>query len=120
MRPWVILSLAFLASAESSEKLKRVTALEAKDHVGESLTVCGVVAGTRYLNSAKGQPTFLNLDKPHPGSPFTVVIWGADRSKFGEPEEKYKGRKICVTGPISKYRDTPQIVVKEPSQIETP
>ena len=32
------------------------------------------------------QPTFLNLDKPDPNTPFTVVILGSDREKPGAPE----------------------------------
>jgi site-specific recombinase XerD len=45
---------------------KKLTAAEAKDHVGETATVCGSVVSTRYATGTKGQPTFLNLDKPYP------------------------------------------------------
>jgi hypothetical protein len=62
-------SLSFVALAQ-----KRFSAAEAKDHFGESATVCGEVASTRYVASSKGQPTFLNLDKPYPNQIFTVVI----------------------------------------------
>jgi hypothetical protein len=78
----VLLSLVALAQ-------KRLVAAEAKDHFGESATVCGEVAGTRYVASSKGQSTFLNLDKPYPNQIFTVVIWGDNRSKFGTPESGY-------------------------------
>ncbi len=43
---------------------KKPSAAEAKDRVGETATVCGSVVSTRYAASTKGQPTFLNLDKP--------------------------------------------------------
>jgi hypothetical protein len=59
---------------------KKLTASEAKDHVGETATVCGIVASARYATSTKGQPTFLNLDKPYPNQVFTVLIWGGRRS----------------------------------------
>jgi DNA/RNA endonuclease YhcR with UshA esterase domain len=49
---------------------------------------------------------------------FTVVIWGEDRSKFDKPEVTYRGQLICVTGKITSYRDIPQIVVRDPKQIE--
>jgi hypothetical protein len=55
---------------------KKLTANEAKDHVGETATVCGSVVSTRYATSSKGRPTFLNLDKPYPNQVFTVLIWG--------------------------------------------
>ena len=62
---------------------KKLTTSEAKEHFGETATVCGEVASTRYADSTKGQPTFLNLDKPYPNQIFTIVIWGDNRSKFG-------------------------------------
>ena len=41
------------------------------------------VASAHYAERSKGQPTFINLDKPYPNAPFTVLIWGSDRGKFG-------------------------------------
>jgi DNA/RNA endonuclease YhcR with UshA esterase domain len=106
----VLLSLVALAQ-------KRFFAAEAKDHFGESATVCGQVASTQYAASSKGQPTFLNLDKPYPNQIFTVVIWGDNRSKFGTPESGYKGKNICVSGKITAYAGLPEIVVDDPKQI---
>ena len=108
-----IIALALTASAESA----KITARQAKDHVGEVQTVCGVVASTRYAERSKGQPTFLNLDEPYPNEIFTILIWGDDRSKFGAPESKYRDANLCVTGKISSYRGTPEIVATEPNQI---
>ena len=76
------------------------------------------MVSTRYADSTKGQPTFLNLDKPCPNQVFTVVIWGNNRSKFGAPENDYKGKKICVTGKITAYAGLPEIVADEPKQIK--
>jgi hypothetical protein len=73
---------------------KKLTAAKAKDHIGETATVCGSVVSTRYAASTKGQPTFLNLDKPYPNQIFTVLIWGTSRSKFGTPEADYKGKNV--------------------------
>ena len=97
---------------------KKLSAVEAKDHIGETATVCGNAVSTRYAASTRGQPTFLNLDKPYPNQIFTVVIWGSDRSKFGAPESDYKGKRICVTGKITKYRNVPQIIAERPQQIQ--
>jgi hypothetical protein len=57
--------------------LQKSSANDAKDHVGEMATVCCEVVSTRYASSTKGQPTFLNLDKPYPNQVFTVLIWEA-------------------------------------------
>ena len=95
-----------------------ITAVDAKNHIGKEMTVCGVVAATRYLDTSSSRPTFLNFDKPSPNQTFTVVIFGDDRKKFGEPEVAYKDKKICVTGKIEEYRGSPQIVARDPKQIE--
>ena len=97
---------------------KKLTTAEAKDHVGEQATVCGKVASTRYAATTRGKPTFLNLDKPYPSQVFTVLIWGDNREKFGNPEEKYSDKQVCVTGKITEYRKAPEIVVSEPQNIE--
>ena|SRR4030065_2680749 len=95
-----------------------ITPENAGEHLGETQTVCGTVATTNYAMQSKGQPTFLNLNKPYPGHIFTVVIWGENRAKFKNPPETfYKGKGICVKGMINEYRGRPQIEVQEPSQI---
>ena len=99
-------------------QVKKLTAAEAKDHVGEQATVCGRVASTRYAATTRGKPTFLNLDKPYPSQVFTVLIWGANREKFGNPEERYRDKQVCVTGAITEYPKAPEIVVSDPQSIE--
>jgi hypothetical protein len=107
------LLLAFSTAAQTN----KITAAEAKDHVGEIRTVCGKVVSTHYASGSKGQPTFLNLDEPYPKEVFTILIWGNDRAKFGTPETKYKDAKVCVTGKITSHREKPEIIATEPSQI---
>jgi hypothetical protein len=55
----LLLASALLISAHADQKL---TAAQAKDHIGEITTVCGVVSDARYAKNKKGEPTFLNLD----------------------------------------------------------
>lgn len=113
----LLLALCFFVNFPVYSQTKKLTAAEAKDHVGERATVCGQVVSTRYADRSKGQPTFLNLDKPYPNEIFTILIWGEDRPKFGAPESKYRDANVCVTGKISSYRATPEIVGTEPGQI---
>lgn len=115
MKRWAIavaLLCSVLACAQSS-----ISAGEAKNHVGEKATVCGEVASTHYAARSRGNPTFINLDQPYPNQIFTVLIWGSDRPKFGDPESTYLGKRICVTGEITLYRGTPETVAHDPSQI---
>ena len=85
--------------------------------VGETATVCGVVASAKYAADLRLQPTFLNLDKPYPDQLFTVVIFGDDRAKFGPPETSLRGKRICVTGVIRAFRKHPEMVLKDPGQL---
>jgi hypothetical protein len=95
-----------------------ISATEAKDHVGERTTVCGEVASAHYAAKSRGNPTFINLDKPYLNEIFTVLIWGSDRPKFGDPEESYRSKHICATGKITNYKGIPEIVAYEPAQIK--
>ncbi len=90
---------------------------EAAAHVGETTTVCGVVASTRYASRSRGQPTLLNLGKSYPAQVFTALIWRTERTKFGEPEKTLQGKRICVTGTVHLYRNVPEVILTDPSQI---
>jgi hypothetical protein len=113
----VAIWLATLAAASAG--LPRLLSYQAKNHLGENATVCGLVVSTNYLESKRRSPTLLDLDHPYPHQPFTIVIWGADRAKFGKPEESYANKRVCVAGTIIEFRGTPEIVAKDPAQITT-
>jgi len=95
----------------------KLSVTEAKNHIGEKATVCGEVASTHYAARSKGSPTFVNLDQPYPNQLFTVLIWGSDRPKFGNPDRAYMGKHVCATGKIKDFRGVPEIVAYDPSQI---
>ena len=111
---FLCMTSSFLVHAQTGH----LTASQAKDHVGEKATVCGVVASTHFATKSRGSPTFLNLDEPYPKQVFTILIWGSDRPKFGDPEAKYVHKQVCVTGLIKSYKGTPEIIASEPSQIQ--
>jgi len=71
--------LFFLFTFCTAAQTSKITAAEAKDHVGVVRTVCGKVVKTHYAAKSKGEPTFLNLDEPYPKENFTILIWGSDR-----------------------------------------
>jgi RecG-like helicase len=102
-----------LVSLPVQAQTKKITPTEAKSHVGEKATVCGTVASARYVDRSKGQPTFLNLDEPYPKQIFTIVIWSNNRAKFDEPEKRYRDKRVCVTGTIKSFRETPEIEASE-------
>jgi micrococcal nuclease len=94
----------------------RFDAYEANRHAGEVATVCGAVADGRFLGG--DGLTFLNLERPYPNQPFTIVIpISTRRGLRGAPETELRGRHVCVAGKIELHRGTPQIVVHDPAQL---
>ncbi len=86
----------------------------AGDHLGERVTVAGMVV--RTYNS--GKAAFLNFDEDWRGK-FSVVIFADDFDKFPQPpDQMYLHQDILVTGKIKEYKGAPEIVVGSPAQIE--
>jgi DNA/RNA endonuclease YhcR with UshA esterase domain len=113
----LLVASALFGSWASSPIAAPLSPEEAAGHLGETATVCGVVASAEYEPNEQSQPTLLDLGKPHPSAIFTAVIYGDNRQKFGTPETSFRGRRICVTGPISDYQGRPEIVLTNPSQL---
>jgi hypothetical protein len=75
---------------------QQLTAAQAKNHEGETATVCGVVASEHTASSSRGRPTFINLDAPYPNQVFTILVWGEDRRNIGALPQS--NSRICVAG----------------------
>jgi hypothetical protein len=103
------------ASCSGSSRWTHAARLE-----GRVATVRGPVAGTSYRPDVNGAPTFINVGADYPDdSRFTVIIWGADRSKFPDsPESTYDGVKLCVRGFVTIYRGVPEIEVRDPDAMQ--
>jgi hypothetical protein len=71
----LIMALLFglLSTAIAQET---ITSQDAVKFICQQKTVCGTVASAHFAARSKGQPTFINLDKPYPNQIFTVLIWG--------------------------------------------
>jgi hypothetical protein len=96
-----------------------ISANEAPPYIGQEAKVCGRVVDSRYAQTSRGSPTFLNFDRPYPNHVFTVVIWGSDRGSFpSSPETYYRGKRVCASGLIEPYQGKPQIVAMSDSQLE--
>jgi DNA/RNA endonuclease YhcR with UshA esterase domain len=97
-----------------------VTPADAMGQVGHAAKVCGVVASANYAADARAHPTFLTL--VNPGQPnstgaLTAVIYGTDRAKFVNPEVTLPGQRVCVTGFVSYFRQRPEMMLSDPSQL---
>ena len=94
-----------------------ISSAQAKDHVGETATVCGKVVDSRYLETGS-HVTFLNFDKPYPNHTFTAFIPAANRGRFRMPEKEFRDKDVCVNGKIQDYRGKPEIILSEPEQVK--
>lgn len=72
---------------------------------GETERSAKVSSGTNYVNFK--------------GAEFYLVTFVSDLDQFpdGEPHELFDGKRVAVEGPISIYKDKPQIKLTSPKQI---
>lgn len=114
----LVLFLLFTGSAVAGFSQK-VTPEEAAKRVGDSITVCGRIFGGRFFETSNGSPTLLNMGAVFPNNPFTIMIPGDVRMKLGySPETELKDKEICVTGRVVLYKNKPEMIVYDPSQIQ--
>jgi DNA/RNA endonuclease YhcR with UshA esterase domain len=86
---------------------------EAGNYLGQTITVEGRIIRTKDIGSI----TFLNFSK-HRGD-FVAIVRAADYDNFpAPPAELYDGKKVWITGEISEYKGTPQMVLHSPDQVE--
>jgi DNA/RNA endonuclease YhcR with UshA esterase domain len=85
---------------------------EASNYYDQEMIVTGRVAQVTIRPTI----TFLNLDKPYPDSPFTVVIFHAHSSFFGDANA-LKGKSIEIKGKIINYHDKPEIALDSTNQL---
>lgn len=106
---------------------------EAKNHIGEQVSVYGEVASTyfdwdeyvRWIGYPEfafdPPPTFIELGAKFPNKELVkLVIWGRDRDKFQRPpDEAFKNSTVIVTGVPYLYADIVTIKVIDPANIRT-
>ena len=90
---------------ERSVPLKIGTA-DAANHYDQEMIVTGKVAQVTIRPTV----TFLNLDKPYPDSPFSVVIFHGHSSFYGDANA-LKGKSIEIKGKVTNYHDKPEIAL---------
>jgi hypothetical protein len=114
------LGLSALALAQGAAA-PNVPPADAKNHVGDTVTVCGKVVDTRinkYGIPDRGKPVMFDIDQPEPDSVFYFVTFG---SKAGGPDEAiaaYKGKSVCVTGKVTLASGKPYIMAADRTTIK--
>jgi DNA/RNA endonuclease YhcR with UshA esterase domain len=99
-------------SKTNTSALLKIGTGEADKHYGQEMIVTGRVAQVTIRPTV----TFLNLDKPFPNSPFSVVIIHGHSSFFGDANA-LKGKTIEIKGKIKNYNDKPEIALDSTNQL---
>ena len=99
--------------ASKKEAPKIISALEATNHVDESVVVTGKVAQV----TIREKMVYLNMDKPYPATPLSGVIFAAKTNLFTDLE-KLKDKNVELSGKITLFRDRAQIVVESTNQLK--
>jgi len=89
-----------------------VTAADAAAHIGETVTVEGIVSEVHVSERA----TFIDLGGRYPNEEFTGVIFTSDAGAFSDVDA-YEGKTVDITGTVQLYRGRPEIILTSPSQI---
>ena len=109
-----------------------LTSASVNEHVGEEVTVRGLVADYQRITGRSGRPTLLLFGETTgvqagslvsnqitPDTLFSVLIWRVDATNFpGNLGPFYTGMTICVTGTIEIWDDKTIINATDQSQIE--
>lgn len=88
-----------------------LTTLQAKNHIGDSAFVIGVVSGIH--TSQKGN-SYINFDEPYPNETFSIVLFSKDSIDISNIKV---GSIVTVRGWIVSFNDKPQIILKKREQI---
>lgn len=75
-----------------------------------------IVAGQVVQVTIRPKVVFLNLDQPHPNSPFTAVIFSKNTNGFGDLKA-LAGRQVEISGLLKEFKDKPELVITRTNQL---
>lgn len=105
---FAVLALAFPLLAD----LTRIGTSDATNYYNKEMIVTGHVAQVSLRSSV----AFLNMDRPYPNSPFTLVIFNSATNQFGNLAS-LKGMSVEARGKIISYHNRPEIVLEKSNQL---
>lgn len=90
--------------------------VQAKYHIGKTVTICGTVVSTR--KTAKAKAIYLNFDRMHPHQDFYATIWEYNGPNFSyDPETWLLNKQVCVTGKVTVFDDIPRISINNEKEV---
>jgi DNA/RNA endonuclease YhcR with UshA esterase domain len=108
----LVTALKLSADPTNSSALAKIGTLDATNFYGKEMIVTGKVAQV----SVRPGIVFLNMDKPYPNSPFTLVIFPSATNQFGNIKA-LKGASVEAKGKIKNFHGKPEIVLEKSNQL---
>jgi len=105
-------ALKLLADPTNSITLAKIGTQEATNFYGKEMIVTGTVAQV----SVRPGIVFLNMDKPYPASPFTLVIFPAATNQFGNIKS-LKGASVEASGKVTNFHGRPEMVLEKSNEL---
>ncbi len=100
-------------AANPEDGLPVVAWSEARQVVGTVARVYGKITQVGHTPKI----SFLNFSRDR--SAFSAVIFSPNEEKFGGTlEGLFRGKLVMIRGPVTLFKDSPQIVISDPHQIE--
>jgi hypothetical protein len=91
---------------------------DARLHVGDSVSISGIVYGGHYFETSPNKTTMLYLGDSAQFAPLILLIDGADKSNFSDTLlEYYLNKNVIVSGNVNLYRGEPVMKIVSGSQI---
>jgi hypothetical protein len=91
----------------------KIGTADASKYYDETMTVTGRVVAV----SVRPTVALMDLDKPYPDAPFTLVVFEENFGRFGNLQN-LKNQDVEVNGNITEYRGKPEIILESTNQIK--
>ena len=112
----LITALSLPAFAQKQIKLE-----EAKNHIGDSVTLAGVIYDIKVFEDDDKKPTLalVNLGAAYPNQIVTIAVRPElyKNTTMVFPDQRFKGDLANVTGKLELYKGKPQIIIYSPDQL---
>lgn len=96
------------------------TSAQNKNYTSGTKTICSLVSESDGGNIAKDAPLILYMHDSVQNQQVEIVFPKLMRNKMSyNPYDKLVNQTVCITGKISKYNNSPAIVISNENQIKT-
>jgi DNA/RNA endonuclease YhcR with UshA esterase domain len=108
-----LFAIHLFADETKSVPLMKISAEDVTNYFNQEMIVTGKVVRV----SIRPGIVFVDMDKPYPDSPFTLVIFPSATNQFGNLKA-LRGASVEVTGIITNYHEHAEIVLKKATQLK--